>query len=98
MLNFSQIDEIVERAASAALRRVGVRRVFSAPTTDSDGHEALNVTIVLESGSGRHASGDEALNAIVQVGQDLQQAGEDRQPIIEFATEEELASNDDSES
>jgi hypothetical protein len=98
MLKISQVNQVVETAAATALKRVGVRRVVSAPTTDSDGHEALSVTVVLNSGDGVQATGEEALDAIVRIGQDLRDAGEDRQPIIEFATEEELALSDDPES
>jgi hypothetical protein len=98
MLDISQVNEVVSKAAAAAFERVGVSRVDSTPTTDSDGREALNVIVVLKSGRGEEATGEDAVNAIVRIGQDLWKSGEERLPIIEFATEEEMDSGDDTES
>jgi len=52
MLELTKVNEVVKKAASAILKRpAGVRRVESEPTLDSQGDEALHVTIVLKRGS-----------------------------------------------
>ncbi len=95
MLDIFKIDQIVNSAATATLKPVKHSRVFTELTTDSDGREALHVTIVLRDNKKDNVSGDLALSTIVRIQHDLRQSGEERFPIIEFATEAELKSNDD---
>jgi hypothetical protein len=98
MLELSEVDRIAGKAASAALKDDRVAKVFSRPTADSDGKEALNVTIVIRRGAADQVNGDSALEAMVTIGHGLEAAGEDRPPIIYFVTEEELEAGDDPES
>lgn len=73
-------------------------RVYSEPATDSDGYEALHVTIVLRSDARNELGGDSALDTIVRIQRDLRNSGKERFPIVEFVTERELDSNDNTES
>lgn len=99
MLELVKVNDLVKKAASAVLRRPGVlRRVSSEPTLDSQGHEALHITIVLKPGGADKISGDMALDTIVEVERALRGASEDRFPIIDFATEEELETGGETES
>jgi hypothetical protein len=99
MLELSKVNEVVNKAASATLKRqAGVQRVFSEPASDSEGHEALRITIVLKRGSADKISGDMALDTLVRIEKALREAREDRFPIIDYVTEEELESSDDAES
>jgi len=100
MLTITEVDRVAERAASTALRRVGVSRVFSGPTLDSDGQAALNVTVVLKRGTLQEVTGADAARTMVRISQELEKSGEERLAIIWFATEEELESelSDDTES
>jgi hypothetical protein len=50
--------------------------------------------LVLAPGSLASISGDKALDTIVTIQNRLLEAGDDRFPIIQFATEEELAESD----
>jgi hypothetical protein len=50
--------------------------------------------LVLAPGSLASISGDKALDTIVAIQNRLLEAGDDRFPIIQFATEEELAESD----
>jgi hypothetical protein len=98
MLELAKVNELINKAASAILKGpAGVTRVMSQPTSDSQGQEALDVTIVLKNGSVDKITGDMALDTLFGANRALQEAGEDRFPIIRFITEEELASIDDPE-
>ena len=99
MLDLAQVNKVVNRAASAILKQpAGVRRVESGPASDSEGHEALRITVVLKRGSADRITGDNALDMLVGIERALRQATEDRFPIIDFVTEEELESRGDAES
>jgi len=91
MLELAKVNQLVSNAASAAIKfEAGIQRVDSEPSLDSEGHEALDITIVLKRGSAGKISGDDALDALVSIEQALREANEDRRPIISFVTEEEL--------
>ena len=99
MLELAKVNAVVNKAASAVLKqRAGVQRVLSEPESDSQGHEALHITIVLKRGGADQISGDNALDTLVGVEKALREAKEDRFPIIDFVTEEELESSGDTES
>jgi len=98
MLELHEVDQGVDKAAVAALKKARLSRVFSSPTIDSDGHEALSVTIVLKRGRSEQVTGDSALNAIFRIGRDLLNSSEERQPTVHFITEEELDVDGDPES
>ena len=58
--------------------------------SNSEGKEALDITIVLKRGSAGKISGDSALDTLVTIEKALRKAKEERVPIISFVTEEEL--------
>jgi hypothetical protein len=98
MLELTKVNEVVKKAASAILKGpAGVRRVESEPTLDSQGDEALHVTIVLKRGSADRISGDNVVDTLVRVERALRAAREERFPIVDFVTEEELESSGDTE-
>jgi hypothetical protein len=87
MLALTEIDRIVTKAAKDSLKGKFIRAA-SAYATDSEGQDALDLTIVLAKA---RVSGDAALDAIVRIQHDLSDSGEERLPIVHFATESELA-------
>jgi hypothetical protein len=98
MLELTKVNEVVNKAASAVLKRqAGVQRVVSEPASDSEGHEILHITIVLKRGSADKISGDSALDTLVGIERALREAGDERFPIIDYVTEEELESSGDTE-
>jgi hypothetical protein len=94
MLQGDEIANIANAAATATLGRQRFVTVMHAPTTDSMGSDALHITIVLTPGSTEAITGDLALNTLVEIRERLREAGEERLPIVEYATEEELAESD----
>lgn len=100
MLTIAEVNRVAEKAASTALRKVGVSRVFSEPKIDSDGQAALDVTVVLKRGTLQDVTGADAAGTMVGISQALEKSGEERHAFVGFATEEELESelSDDAES
>lgn len=90
MLDRHRIDEIaseIVRVSSAD----GLERVVTKAAMDSEGQEALRITVVLKPETARTWTGDQALDLLVSIHRSLQAAGEERFPIVEYATEQELA-------
>ena len=90
MLSLNEVNRVVDLAASAVLKPDKLSRVFSDYTTDSDGRDALLVTVVLRTDKAKEVTGDTALDTMVRIHHDLENSGEERLPIIGFATEAEL--------
>jgi hypothetical protein len=96
MLELAEINDVVNKAASTVLQpQASVQRVLSKPAVDWTGDEVLHVTIVLGNEGVDGITGDMALDTLVGIDRALQAAGEERFPIIDYVTEEELASVDD---
>jgi hypothetical protein len=95
MIAAKKIDEIAEEVAGEELRAANVKSVTSDSATDSEGRDAVRITIVLRPGAAETIDGDAALDTLVKIQQKLQEAGEQRRAIVEYATEEELAEGGD---
>jgi hypothetical protein len=98
MLDAATIDRIAQRAAEKSLRSGAVERVISEDTIDSAGHGAIRIVIVLTPNVARTLGGDAALDALSAIQAQLSEAGEERLPIIEYATDEDLKNSGDAES
>lgn len=98
MLELPEINNLVNKAASGVLQpQASVHRVLSKPAVDWTGDEVLHVTIVLGNEGVDGITGDMALDTLVGIERALQAAGEERFPVIDCVTEEELESHDDTE-
>ena len=86
-----ELVELVEQAARRRLKVNGPERVLVQPAVDSEGEEALRVTLVIRPESVSLITGDEALDLISDVRRGFDQVGEGRFPLIEYATNEEIA-------
>lgn len=95
MLDERKVDDIAQTVASANLTSEAVARVMSKPFTDSEGEPSVRITIVLNPGFPDRIKGDDVLNTLVGIKRRLREAGEDRYPLIEYATEEELKESGD---
>jgi hypothetical protein len=96
MLDLAEVNEIVSKAASAPLKP-RVRTVYSEPTSDAEGKDALHITVVLKTGRAEQITGEQALDTLVSIDRALRDAQEERSPIVDFVSEEELESNGDTE-
>ncbi|MDP4022509.1 hypothetical protein Q8W71_07735 [Methylobacterium sp. NEAU 140] len=90
MLDTARIQDIARDVALARVAKADLERIVAMPMTDSTGHDALRITVVLAPGAARRVTGDVALDVLSSLQQQLQIAGEDRFAFIDYATEEEL--------
>jgi hypothetical protein len=94
-LDANTINAIVREVAGANLGSGTVDHVLSEPTVDSQGNDALRILIVITPSAASKLVGDTPLNTLFQIQTTLSEKGEERFPIVEYATTEELASSDD---
>jgi hypothetical protein len=97
-LDKDAIAAITKAAATTTLGKQSFVDVTNTAVTDSVGQDALQITIVLTPGSTDAVTGDRALRTLDEIRTQLQRAGEDRLPIVEYATQDELNESDDSQS
>ena len=95
MLDGRRIAEIAREVARAHLASTNVTSVSSSPTIDSEGHDAVRITIVIDPGFESRIVGDAVLDTLVGIKDRLRREGEERLAIVEYATEEELESGND---
>jgi hypothetical protein len=90
-----KVVQIARDVATANLTSEAVRAVLSEPFTDSEGVQSIRITIVLSPGFPDQIKGDDALNTLVGIQRNLLKEGEERFPLVEYATEEELEESGD---
>ena len=86
--------DIVFSTALSVLRLDRLSDVVLVPTTDPEGADAWQVSIVLKS---EDVSGDEVIDLILGLRRALLAVGDERFPFVDFATVEELAADVDPE-
>jgi hypothetical protein len=96
------IGRITELARDVFRRKLGPKRVEDVvvePRADSLGNDALLVLVVISPSALKQLkNGEDVATARFEFGQQLELAGEDRFPIVEYATREELLADSDAES
>lgn len=98
MLDTDQISQIVTRIVEANTAPRSVRRVMAEPASTSEGEDALRITIVLTPEAVAQLASGHPLDVLVQTSDQLRSAGDQRFPILKYATEEELEDVGDPES
>lgn len=91
MLTSAQLERIASEAALKALDPGAFVRALTESTTDSEGRDAVLVTLVVSDLQRVPITGDQLLETILTVQQSLEAAGETRTPIVSFSTEGDLA-------
>jgi hypothetical protein len=95
MTSEKRIRQIARQAATANLGSAHFSSVINSTATDSTGQEALRITIVIKPGAETKITGDAALDTVVEIQDRLRKAGEERFPLVEFATTKELRERGD---
>ncbi len=95
MLPSARLEEIARTAVFKHLREDSVEQVSSEETFDSEGRDAVRITITLKPKAAARLEDDAVLDALVEIRTDLYAAGEERTPIVEYAEVGELVEADD---
>ena len=83
----------MRQAVARELGDENVVRVESVRASDSTGNDSARVTVVLSENAIRNVSNDSVLNAVVSLRERFRALGQDRSPLIQYATESELKQN-----
>jgi hypothetical protein len=71
MLDQQTINTIAMQVTIANLSSANVTRVFSSPSTDLDGRDALQITIVLAEGGNDRLPGRKTVDTLVELQDEL---------------------------
>jgi hypothetical protein len=83
-------EGIIESIVREHFGERGVRDVWVQPFGDYDGEDSLRVTVVLDPAAAEKLDGDMALDLIRALRQRLEDMGEQRFPVVEYATRDEI--------
>ena len=95
MLELSAVETLARSEANTAFGAANVVRIDAEPMLDSYGDEALSVRVVLEEAAVAAPDGIRLLNFLSKLRDRLEENGDGRFPIINYATEAELAAADE---
>jgi hypothetical protein len=90
MLNDGQLQDLTTRVASRFIPSAGLERVMTRLFSDSEGNDAVRITLVLTRSAADSLTGDQALDILTKLRAKLFEEGEERFPLVEYATEAEL--------
>jgi len=82
---------LIQEAFVSKLGKDNVVRLDWEPAMDSQGREALKITVVIPPGTAQKLDGRTVLDASVKLRERLQEMRVESTPIVEYATEAELA-------
>lgn len=95
MLALDESRAIAERVAREHLPPLSLDHAEVQPTVNSIGEGALRVVYVLQPDAPDRIRGEDLLKLLVDLRVQLETAGEERAPIVEYATTDELSQTDD---
>jgi hypothetical protein len=98
MLDADQIAQIVTSAVDANAAPNSVRRVMTEPGEAFDGEDAVRITIVLTPEAVDQLKHGDPVDVLARIWDGLHDAGDNRFPILQYATEAELEDVGDPES
>ncbi|MFS8039098.1 hypothetical protein ACI7BZ_19425 [Xanthobacter sp. AM11] len=91
LLELDDVRQIAEEVGRRQLPEGSVHRAEVQPTLDSSGQGALRILFVLEPGAPERIPGDALLKLLVGLRMELERRGEERVPIVKYATTDEVA-------
>jgi hypothetical protein len=95
MLEAFRLQDIAKKIVSDNLPTIILDEVLTENTSTSDGEAALRITLVLTPESVDAISGEDALKLLVDIRDGLLREGEERFPILEYATADDLGGDDE---
>ncbi|HVZ89996.1 MAG TPA: hypothetical protein VHG72_23750 [Polyangia bacterium] len=94
-MNSAEIDEIAKTVAIQHLSPDAVDDVISQETVDSQGRDAVRITIKLKARVAQKLNGDDVLDTLVAIQTQLARRGEERLSIVEYEEAGETSEADD---
>ena len=91
MIEDHKIRQIAQSIATVNLSSSVVSSVLSSTKIDSEGDDTVLITIVVAPGSAEKIQGEAAIKTLSGILREFEKQGDDRFPIIKYATEDELA-------
>ncbi|TXL71737.1 DUF2188 domain-containing protein [Vineibacter terrae] len=91
------ITQIAQGLVRAQFGESSLERVITEPAIDSQGKDALRIILVLKPGAVRKLTGKRVIGVLVGMQQKFEAEGDERFPIVEYATEQELMAGNDEE-
>lgn len=98
MLTNEQLRLIALEVARTALAPHRVENALVDDTVDAFGNDALGVMLVIPSEAVSRLDGDTLIQFLIQLRERFEREGEQRRPIVEYATPEDLTADADPES
>jgi hypothetical protein len=95
VLNSAKIDEIAKAVAIQHLSPEAIDDVISHDTVDSQGRDAVRITIKLKAKAAEKLNGDDVLDTLVAIQSQLAKHGEERLSIVEYEEAGEVIEADD---
>ena len=95
MLSAAEIGKIAKEVAAKRFPPGAIDDVSSQETVDSEGHDALRITITLKPKIAEQLQGDDVLDTLVDIQSQLANRGENRLSIVEYQEAGEVLEADD---
>ncbi|HJT40330.1 MAG TPA: hypothetical protein VJ762_08375 [Sphingobium sp.] len=91
MLNDLNLRQLLRDVLHQRLPNVDLQEILTEQVIDSEGKDALRITLVIPDESVDAITGNQALDLIVDVQKGLSAQGDDRLAVIRYATPADLA-------
>jgi hypothetical protein len=98
VLDKDKVEALAKNTATSYWGAMNVVGVKSAPMTDIEGNDALQITIILPSeSSAANMPSNAAIDTLVKLHDEMLKAGDQRFPFIQYTTEDDLKASADDE-
>ena len=91
MLESPDVVKLMKQVAAGVLPASQLVEVRSEPMTDFDGRDVLRITLVLSEEAAKSFGGERALNLLTDIRDSLLRKGDERFPLIYYATPADLS-------
>lgn len=97
MLDDPKIQTLMRQVAAGILPTTGLLEIRSEPVEDSEGHEALRITLVMAEDAIDALTPVQLVALLREVHDSLLREGDERFPLLSYATPADLIAGQDSE-
>ncbi len=94
MLEAPELQRIARSIVERRIPSVTLESIRAEPFTSSEGEAALRITLVITPETVDSITGEDALKLLVELHDDLLREGEERIPIVEYATADDVPSEE----